>query len=200
MTAGVPAGEATGVPAGGTTPPPGSGRGAVRRALGLAVAAWLTVVPVGLGAQGAQEARDRGTALSSTVPFRLEEPRPNPFQDRVEIPFVLGEGPPPGGSARALGEPTGEAGRARPADRPGRATVSIRVYNVLHQRVAWAEVAPGEDRSGRRVRELAYGVPGVYRAVWDGRGDDGHRVVSGPYFVEIVVDGWTAVRKVLLTR
>jgi hypothetical protein len=155
---------------------------------------------VGPADLGAQEARDRGMVLSPTVPFRLEEPRPSPFQDRVEIPFVLGEGAVPGQQVPALGEGTGEPGRARLAERPERASVSIRVFNLLHQRVAWAEVAPGEDRSGRRVRDLAYEVPGVYRAVWDGRGDDGHRVVSGPYFVEIVVDGWTAVRKVLLAR
>lgn len=186
-----------GVADGGREPAAATGGGAGRRAVGLAVAVWLTVVPVDLGAQ---EARDRGMVLSPTVSFRLEEPRPSPFQDRVEIPFVLEAGAAPGGRAPALGEGTGEPGRARPARRPERATVSIRVFNLLHQRVAWAEVAPGEDRSGRRVRDLAYEVPGVYRAVWDGRGEDGHRVVSGPYFVEIVVDGWTAVRKVLLAR
>lgn len=186
-----------GVTDAGGTPAPGSGRRVGRRAAGLAAAVWLTVASVDLGAQ---EVRDRGRVHFSTVPFRLEEPRPNPFQSRVEIPFVLGEGPPPGWRAPAIGEGSGERGRARPADRPRRATVSIRVYNLLHQRVAWADVASGEDRAGERVRDLAYEVPGAYRAVWDGRGDDGHRVVSGPYFVEIVVDGWTAVRKVLLTR
>lgn len=188
-----------GGPAGGTTTASVSGRAAGRRAAGLAVAAsvWLAFASVELGAQ---EARDRGMVPSATVPFRLEEPRPNPFQDRVEIPFVLGEGPAPEWRAPALGEGTEERGRALLAERPRRATVSIRVFNLLHQRVAWAVVAPGEDRSGERVRDLAYEVPGVYRAVWDGRGDDGHRVVSGPYFVELVVDGWTAVRKVLLTR
>ncbi len=186
-----------GVPDGGSAPPAATGRGAGRRAVGLTVAVWLTVVAADLGAQ---EALDREMVLSPTVSFRLEEPRPSPFQDRVELPFVLGEGAAPGGRAPALGEGTGDPGRARPAERPERATVSIRIFNVLHQRVAWAEVGPGEESSGRRLRDLEYEVPGVYRAVWDGRGDDGHRVVSGPYFVEIVVDGWTAVRKVLLVR
>lgn len=168
-----------------------------RPALAVSLALWLSAGAGGLAAQDDSGPRDE---LPATVRFQLEEPRPNPFQDRVEIPFVLGTGPelrwPSAVAGPGLGEPVEGHADARPA----RATVSIRIFNLLHQRVAWAAMAPWESRSGRLVRDLRFEVPGRYTAMWDGRAEDGYRVPSGPYFVEIAVDGWTAVGKVLLTR
>lgn len=170
------------------------------RIAALAAALWLPVAGPGLAAQEEPGPGVAGTEPPATVRFRLEEPRPNPFQDEVEVPFVLGEGPEPRWRSSITGRAVGVAEPGRAADPPDRARVSVRIYNLLHQRVAWATVAPGEERSGRQVRDLSYPVPGRYVAVWNGRAGDGYRVPSGPYFVEIVVDGWTAVRKVLLTR
>lgn len=189
--------------------PPGRCAGCVGRAApwagplrvaALAAALWLPTAGPGLEAQ---EEAGPGVAAGgppATVRFRLEEPRPNPFQDEVEIPFVLGEGPEPRWRSSITGRGPESAEPAGTADRPERTRVSVRVYNLLHQRVAWARAAPGQGRSGTPVRDLSYAVPGRYVAVWDGRAEDGYRLPSGPYFVEIVVDGWTAVRKVLLTR
>lgn len=168
-----------------------------RRVPGLVVLLGLSA---GLASLSAQERPPSDHEIPTSVRFRLEEPRPDPFRDRLEIPFVLGQGPEPRWRSPVVGGRRDDPAPPRPAEQPDRATVSIRVFNLLHQRVARAVVAPGEDRSGRPVRDLAFEVPGRYTAAWDGRADDGHRLPSGPYFVELVVDGWTAVRRVLLTR
>lgn len=164
---------------------------------GVAALLWLAAGTGPLPAQGG----GRGALdAAATVRFRLGEPIPNPFRERVEIPFVLGEGPEPRWRTSIRAAPPGEGGEAAGAPQPARAVVSVRVYNLLHQAVAWAREAPAAGTAGRPVRDVAYPVPGSYTAVWDGRSGDGHRVAPGPYFVEIVVDGWTAVRKVLLMR
>ena len=124
------------------------------------------------------------------VSFRLGDPTPNPFQEEVRIPFELGPEVPPGT----------ERGRPPAPDAPrDSAVVSLAVYNVLYQRVAWARTPP-DGEAGLPARERRYAVPGRYEVVWNGRSDGGRRVAAGPYFLELVVDGRTAVRKVILTR
>ena len=174
-----------------------TGVGRARRWLGLAAGLWLVAGGGELAAQaGARDVSDPPPA----VRFQLREPTPNPFRDRVEIPFVLGEGAEPRWRT-AIAGPPGEEGRSGdPEAQPARATVSIRIYNLLHQNVAWAREAPSPDGTERRVRDVSYAVPGHYTAVWDGHVEDGYRAPPGPYFVELVVEGWTAVRKVLLER
>lgn len=163
----------------------------------LAAALWLPAAAGGLAGQ--EVAAGEGEA-APVVRFRLEPPAPSPFQDSLTIPFVLGEGPDPRRRAsitRPSSEETAPPDRAAP---PDSATVSIRIYNLLHQNIAWARAGPSDPRAGRPVREMSFAVPGRYAAVWDGTAADGYGVVSGPYFVELVVNGWTAVRKVLFTR
>ena len=36
--------------------------------------------------------------------------------------------------------------------------------------------------------------------LWDGAGDSGQAVASGPYFVHLTVDGSSQVRKIMLLR
>ncbi len=156
----------------------------LRAALLAAVAAAALAVPT------ASPAQTPVAGDTSALAFALDDPVPNPFQEVVRIPFRLG--PPPAER------------RTRPA--PGEAVrrdsvrVSVAVYNVLWQRVAWARTWEDPPSGGLPVRDRRYAVPGNHEVVWRGRTSGGRRVPSGPYFVELRVDGRTAVRKVLLTR
>lgn len=128
-------------------------------------------------------------ADTAAVPFDLGDPSPNPFREAVRIPFRLGP------AERADGEVVRHPDRPR---LPDSVRVSVAVYNVLYQRVAWART-PAEGGSVP-IRDRRYAVPGRHEAVWRGRNRGGRRVPAGPYFVELVVEGRKAVRRVLLTR
>lgn len=125
----------------------------------------------------AQESRTGGSPGAQAA-FSLGPAFPNPFEDETRIPFVLGED------------------LFREDDLP---VVSLRVYNLLHQPVGFASLeTEGEERLLLRDRALAR--PGRYEAVWDGRDERGERVMEGPYFLQLSVDGRTQVRKVLFVR
>ena len=55
---------------------------------------------------------------------------------------------------------------------------------------------------GRRIRTLKRGrrAPGVYRAVWDGRDDQGHAVASGVYVYTLQVGSQRLSRKMLFLK
>lgn len=154
-----------------------------RRTLLLAAVAFAAA----LAAPAEAPAQAPAAGDTSAVAIALDDPSPNPFQEEVRIPFRLGP-PAAEDGAAAGGVPSADSVR-----------VSVAVYNVLWQRVAWARTSEARD-GGAPVRDRRYPVPGVYEVVWRGRGRGGRRVPSGPYFVELTVDGRTAVRKVLLTR
>jgi flagellar hook assembly protein FlgD len=42
--------------------------------------------------------------------------------------------------------------------------------------------------------------PGNYRAVWNGRTDDGRTVASGVYFYHLQAEGFTATKKMTLLK
>lgn len=42
--------------------------------------------------------------------------------------------------------------------------------------------------------------PGVYREVWDGRDDAGHRTAAGVYFVRLLVDSALMQKKLVLVK
>lgn len=110
--------------------------------------------------------------------FSLELADPNPFETETRIPFVLAED---------LFE-----------DRD-RVIVSMRVYNLLHQAVGIPFVV---EEGGERVplAGLAFAGPGRHVARWDGTDLEGEPVTAGPYFIQLLVDGRSQVRKVLLAR
>ncbi len=111
--------------------------------------------------------------------FVLEQNYPNPFNPETKIPFVLSE---------AL-------------FRDGRpAVVSIRIYNVLQQLVASPTALNHPAGEGVQVLDLEYPAPGRYEAYWDGRDTAGRQVASGVYFVQLVVNGRTQVRKMFVTK
>ena len=113
------------------------------------------------------------------VGFKLEQNYPNPFNPETRIPFELSE------SLFSSGAPV---------------TVSIRIFNILQQFVA-APVALGfSGGEGLPTMQLEYTSPGRYEAYWDGRDRNGNRVASGVYFVQMLVNGQTAWRKMFVTK
>jgi hypothetical protein len=58
------------------------------------------------------------------------------------------------------------------------------------------------DPMGRLVRTLVDGVcqPGRHEEQWDGRDQLGKPVASGAYFYRLQIPGWSAVKKMTLTR
>lgn len=111
--------------------------------------------------------------------FRLEQNYPNPFNPSTRIPFVLEEGIFDGG---------------RPA------VVSIRIYNVLQQLVAIPVALNHPDGAGVPVDQLAYAEPGGKEAFWDGTDRSGRDVASGIYYLQLIVNGESAVRKMVVSR
>lgn len=127
----------------------------------------------------AADAQDRRAgSASSAAAFSLEPAAPNPFEKETRIPFLLYE---------ELFE-----GRQR-------VTVSVHIYNLLHQLIAVPLLI---DVSGdvHRLDGLAIPSVGRYEAVWDGRDLAGNKVTEGPYFVQLLIGGRSQVRKVLYVR
>lgn len=167
-------------------------RGGVRKAARAASVAAALVAGALTGGAGPASAQAPPPADTTPVAFRLGDPSPNPFQEEVRIPFRLGPEEASGADPRGEDRERGAASDS--------AVVSLAVYNVLYQRVAWARIREEDGEEGAPVRDRSFAVPGRYEVVWPGRAREGRQVPAGPYFLELVVDGRTAVRKVILTR
>lgn len=149
----------------------------MRRGRGPAGGVLVAILPLILLAAGGGGAQESGVRPGPGEPtFSLGPPFPNPFERETRIPFVLGE---------ALFE-----GGERP-------TVSMRIYNLLHQLVGFAYLEETEAEPRRPLDGVALPGPGRYEAGWDGRDADGEPVMEGPYFLQLSVDGRSQVRKVL---
>jgi hypothetical protein len=107
---------------------------------------------------GVEEGDQTGAILPAE--FSLLPNYPNPFNPETIIAYRIGP------------------------DRP--APVSLRIYNLL----------------GQRVRTLAESIqgPGEYRLIWDGRDDAGRALSSGIYFARLQVGHQGQTRKLVLTR
>lgn len=111
--------------------------------------------------------------------FQLEQNYPNPFNPETKIPFVLTED-------------LFEEGRP--------VVVSVRIYNVLQQFVASPTALSHPRGEGTPLVELEYTTPGPHEAYWDGTDQSGRQVASGVYFVQLVVNGKSQVRKMYVTK
>ena len=111
--------------------------------------------------------------------FYLEQNYPNPFNPETKIPFVLYE------DLFADGTPV---------------VVSVRIYNVLQQYIATPTALNHPRGEAVPVTDLEYASPGRYETYWDGRDQAGRHVASGVYFVQIVVDGRSDVRKMFVAK
>ncbi|HEX6941182.1 MAG TPA: hypothetical protein VF158_17430 [Longimicrobiales bacterium] len=133
----------------------------------------LSVPLYGQDAGGGAPAGDRERG------FRLEQNYPNPFNPSTRIPFVLED-------------VVFQDGRP--------AIVSIRIFNILQQLVAVPTALNHPLGNGVPVLELAYETPGRKEAFWDGRDRNGREVASGVYYVQLVVNNESVVRKMVVAK
>lgn len=58
------------------------------------------------------------------------------------------------------------------------------------------------DARGRQVRDLVHGSLGIGERVvrWNGRADDGRRLVSGVYFLRLSIDGRVSTTRIVRIR
>ena len=113
----------------------------------------------------AQEAR-AAPSLERSRGFALEQNSPNPVEADTWIPFYLDD---------SLFE-----------DRDS-VRVTLRIYNILRQVVAFGERRDPTGQRGR-ILNLEYAEPGRQLAYWNGKDTAGRRVPSGVYYCQLVVE------------
>ncbi len=110
--------------------------------------------------------------------FTLGQNYPNPFNPETRIPFDLNEVLFTDG---------------------GTAVVSVRIYNVLQQFIA-SPTALSHPSGQAPLVDLEYVTPGRYEAYWNGLDQSGRDVASGIYFVQLTVNGVTAVMRMYVAK
>jgi hypothetical protein len=133
--------------------------------------AGLAAPSQAMGQQQDPPGRDSG--------FRLGQNYPNPFNPETRIPFELGE---------TLFE----------SGRPVR--VTLRIYNVLQQLVAIPTALNHPQGNGVPVQNLEYDSPGPKEAYWDGHDMSGREVASGIYYMQLIVNGESVVRRMIVAK
>lgn len=131
------------------------------------------------GGLSGQEVAQLGPLGAQESDFQLGQNYPNPFNPETKIPFVLEE------DLFDDGRPV---------------VVSVRIFNVLQQFVAHPTALSHPRGDGTPVQDLEYPSPGRYEAYWDGLDRNGDQVASGVYFVQLVVNGKSQVRKMFVTK
>ncbi len=128
----------------------------------------LGILPASLSAQqtGGSSSGDRGAPVS-----RLGRNYPNPMNPTTTLEFEI------------LDRDVGVNGEAR---------VTLRIYNVLQQLVAIPKALGGPAGDQTPVDNLLY-PKGVYKAYWDGRDRTGNQVASGLYYIQLLVNGKSAL-------
>ena len=111
--------------------------------------------------------------------FYLEQNYPNPFNPETKIPFILNEDLFDDGTS---------------------VVVSVRIFNVLQQFIATPTALNHARGEAVPVTDLEYASPGRFETHWDGRDQVGRHVASGVYFVQLVVDGRSVVRKMFVAK
>lgn len=145
----------------------------MRRAFCVGVILLLMGLAAPSQAMGQQDSPDRDSG------FRLGQNYPNPFNPETRIPFELGE---------SLFE----------NERPVR--VTLRIYNVLQQLVAVPTALNHPLGNGVPVQNLEYDSPGPKEAFWDGRDVQGRQVASGIYYMQLIVNGESVVRRMIVAK
>ncbi|MEJ2504568.1 MAG: hypothetical protein P8177_14870 [Gemmatimonadota bacterium] len=143
--------------------------------VGAALLVFLALTPFTAAAQDTGSDASRGTDTG----FELQQNYPNPFNPVTRIPFYLGP---------SLFE-----------DGDG-ATVTMRIFNVLQQLVAYPTALDHPLGNGVPVNELVYDRPGQYEAFWDGRDTSGRQVASSIYILQIIVDGQRKTMKMIVAK
>jgi hypothetical protein len=119
-------------------------------------------------AEGASAQDMRGAEARGANGFQLDQNYPNPFNPETTIPFTLGE------ELFVDGRPV---------------VVSIRIFNILTQLVAYPVALGHSTGEGVAVDQLEFTQPGRYEAYWDGYDQMGRQVASGIYLMQLSVNG-----------
>ena len=134
------------------------------------------VLLLAFGTLSRPAAAQTGQAASRTN-SQLGRNYPNPFNPTTRIPFTLTE------SAFAGGR---------------KATVTLRIYNQLHELVAIPIALNHPNGSAAKVEKLEYSAPGDYETYWEGMDKYGKKVASGLYFYQLEVNGERSQPKVMI--
>ena len=110
----------------------------------------------------------RGAQDRGANGFQLGQNYPNPFNPETTIPFVLGE------DLFVDGRP---------------AVVSVRIFNVLAQLIAYPVALGHPTGEGVPVDQLEYAQSGRHEVFWDGTDQMGRQVASGVYLMQLSVNG-----------
>jgi hypothetical protein len=143
--------------------------------VGAALLVLLALTPFTAAAQDTGSDASRGTDTG----FELQQNYPNPFNPATRIPFNLGP------SLFQDGDGV---------------TVTMRIFNVLQQLVAYPTALNHPLGNGVPVRELVYDRPGQYEAFWDGRDTNGRQVASSIYILQVIVDGQRKTMKMVVSK
>ncbi len=111
--------------------------------------------------------------------FDLEQNYPNPFNPETTIPFTLDA------DLFTSGNPV---------------LVSLRIFNLLSQPVAFPVALSHPVGHGVEVRNLEYSQPGRHEAFWDGTDQSGQQVASGIYFMQLTVNGQSLSRRMYVLK
>jgi hypothetical protein len=111
--------------------------------------------------------------------FRLDQNYPNPFNPTTRIPFFLDE------DLFQDGRPV---------------VVSVRIFNILQQLVAVPVALDHTEGNRVPVEGLEYSTPGRKEAFWDGLDQFGRAVASGIYYLQLLVNGRSHVRKMVVSK
>ncbi len=147
----------------------------MRRILSVFMLSVLFGLAPGISGQGPP---DTDPAEEQESGFTLGQNYPNPFNPETRIPFDLN------GVLFADGET---------------AVVSVRIFNVLQQFVA-SPIALSHPGGRATLVDLEYTSPGRYEAYWDGLDQSGREVASGIYFVQLTVNGVSAVMRMYVAK
>lgn len=127
----------------------------------------------------AASAQDPPSPSRPGVGFELEGNYPNPFNPETTIRFSLSD------ELFARGEPV---------------VVTVRVFNLLSQLVAYPVALAHPAGSNAEVRSLEYTQPGRHEVFWDGTDQSGRQVASGIYLLQLTVNGQSGTQKMIVQK
>jgi hypothetical protein len=144
--------------------------------VGVTFLCVLAVLPLSLAAQ------DQGSGASGRAAdpgFELQQNYPNPFSTTTRIPFRLGA------SLFEQGQPV---------------VVTMRIFNVLQQLVAYPTALGHPTGDGEPVNGLVYTAPGAYEALWDAHDLNGRQVPASIYYLQVTVNGRRQIMKMIVSN
>jgi hypothetical protein len=145
-----------------------------RSFVGVIFLCVLAFVPFALTAQDAGSDASGG---ANDPGFELHQNYPNPFNNTTRIPFVLGT------TLFDQGQPV---------------VVTMRIFNVLQQLVAYPTTLNHSDGDGVPVNGIEYHSPGPREALWDAHDINGRPVAAGIYYLQISVNGRRQIMKMIV--